>query len=88
MEDFFKILNSEREKAVIGLEKVKEVLKMNAVKMILVSEDFEDNDLQELEKLVEEYGTEMKMISVDTMEGMQLKKIGGVVAILKFKIYI
>lgn len=87
MEEFFRILKSEREKGVIGLEKVKQALEMNAVKTLLVSEELDDSILQELEKMAEKTGAELKMISVETREGEQLKEMGGVGAILRFKIY-
>ena len=88
MEDLFKILNSERDKAVIGFEKTKQALEMSAAKTILVSEEYDDEKLQELENLVESTGSELKIISVDTREGVQLKEMGGVAAILRFRIFL
>ena len=40
--------------------------------------------LEELEKMADKSGSELKIISIDTREGVQLKDIGGFAAILRY----
>lgn len=67
-----------------GKEKVMKALELGAIEVILVSEGLESESLTEKAK---EYNTQVEIISRDTREGEQLFQIGGIAAILRWKIY-
>jgi peptide chain release factor subunit 1 len=67
-----------------GEEKVLKALEMGAVETILISEGMESEFLIEKSK---QYGTQVEIISKDTREGEQLFQIGGIAAILRWKIF-
>jgi len=70
--------------ATYGEEEVRRALKMGAVETILVSEDLEIVDT--FVELAKQYGTIVEIISRDTREGEQLYQLGGIAAILRWKI--
>ncbi len=87
MQKFFDLLNK-REKIVdYGYDAVKKKLEAGAVDTILVSETLEDEKIEELEDLAKKFSTNFKIISIDTREGVQLREIGKVAAILRYEIH-
>jgi peptide chain release factor subunit 1 len=66
-----------------GKENVLKALEMGAVEIILLSESKEDETLVEKAK---QYNTTVEIISKDTREGGQLYQIGGMAAILRWKL--
>ena len=87
MQEFFQKLATDSDKVSYGKVEVKKALEMGAVKLLLLSEDVEERDVEEFEKLSEASGTEVKVISIETREGTQLKEMGGFAAILRFPVY-
>lgn len=77
-------LAREPKKVVYGEAKVKEALKIGAVDILLISEDVEDSLVEELEDLAEEMGSRVEIISTETKEGVQLRDLGKVAAILRY----
>ncbi|MEW6063560.1 MAG: LAGLIDADG family homing endonuclease [Nanoarchaeota archaeon] len=86
MQEFFKLLAKESGKTAYGKEKVKEALEMGAVETLLLSESLSDEDIALFEELADKSGANIQMISVDTREGIQLRDLGGIAAILRFVI--
>ncbi len=87
MQRFFDLLNK-REKIVdYGFDSVKAKLELGAVDIILISETLEDEKAEELEEIAKKYGTEIRIISIDTREGAQLRELGKVAAILRYEIH-
>ena len=87
MERFFNALSTKGgNKAVYKEEDVLKALEMGAADVVLVSEDIEDAKLEDLEEKAERIGAVVKIISLETTEGQQLKEFGGVAAILRFNI--
>jgi len=87
MDRFFNALSTKGgNKAVYKEDEVMKALDAGAADVVLVSEDIEDEKLNELEKKAESIGSEVKLISLETMEGKQLKDLGGIAAILRFNI--
>ena len=75
MERFFNALSTKGGgKAVYKKEDVMKALEMGAVDVLLISDDIGDEELDELEKKAESIGAVAKLISLDTMEGQQLKE--------------
>ena len=86
MQKFFTLLAKKPELTTYGLEYVKEAIKMGAVDTAIVSEETESSVVEELEELAKEQGSELKIISTETREGVQLREIGKVAAILRFAV--
>jgi len=66
-----------------GREEVKRALEMGAVEKLLLSEEVEDEEMEELAKRSK---AEVLYISKDTMEGEQFLNMGGYGALLRFEI--
>ncbi|MFH1376380.1 MAG: peptide chain release factor aRF-1 [Candidatus Woesearchaeota archaeon] len=87
MERFFNSMSTKGgNKGVYKEKDVRKALEMGAVDVLLLSEDLDDKIVEELEKKAEDIGASVVMISIDSAEGQQLGKIGGMGAILRFKI--
>ena len=80
---FFEELRKESGLAVYGKDKIVKVLEMGAVDIILISEGI---DADELIEKSENYGTNVEIISKDTREGEQLFQLGGVAALMRYKV--
>jgi len=78
------MLAKEPEKATYGKEKTKEALEIGAVDLLLLSEDLDDVTMDEFVDIANKFNTKVEIISVDTKEGIQLKKLGGIASILRF----
>jgi len=87
MNRFFTMLGKEQNKTAYGSVEVKKALEIGAVDILLVSEDYDEKELEELEKMCEKTGTKLQLISLDTVEGKQLKDLGRLAAILRYEIY-
>jgi peptide chain release factor subunit 1 len=83
---FFETLGKNREKAVYGYEKTKIALERNAVDILLVSKKFDKEKTAEFEKLAEQSGCEMMIISTDNQDGEQFNNLTkGVGALLRYQ---
>ncbi len=87
MQEFFHKLATEKEKVSYGKEKVQKALELGAVKVLLLSESLEEKDTEEFEKLASSFNSEIRIISVETREGVQLRELSGFAAILRFPVY-
>ena len=58
---------------------------MGVVETLLLSEGLDDDKLEELEGEAEKVGSEVRIISVETREGVQLREMGMVAAILRYE---
>lgn len=82
---FFETLGKHRDKATYGYEKTKIALERGAVDLLLISKSLEKDKMKELEKLADDSGTEVHIISVDNQDGEQfLNLTKGVGAILRY----
>jgi len=70
-----------------GKDDVMSKLKMGAVDKILVSEAMDEKTIEEFETEAKNYGTEVVIISTETREGVQLKEIGRVAALLRYEVH-
>lgn len=86
MERFFKQLLDHPEKVTYGEKETLRALEMNAVDWLLLSENLPEDQIFKLEEQAAKGGTEVKIISTETREGVQLKEMGGIAAILRFEI--
>jgi len=82
---FFEILGKQREKAAYGLERVRLALERGAVNILLLSKSVPKEQKQELEKMAENIGAEIVIISQENQDGEQFFNITkGIGAILRF----
>jgi peptide chain release factor subunit 1 len=61
-------------------------LKMGAVDILLLSEELDDKKIEEFENEAKLVGTDIQLISTETTEGVQLKAMGKVAAILRYEV--
>jgi len=78
------MLATHTEKVAYGKEEVRKALEMGAVSKLLISESFDA--VEEFEEIAAKYGSEVFVISVETSEGVQLRDLGGIAAILRYAI--
>jgi len=83
LQKFFEELRKESGLVTYGKANVKKALEMGAVEIILLSEGKEEKELTEK---AEQYDTTVEIISKDTREGEQLYQLGGIAAILRWKL--
>ncbi len=86
MKKFFYMLSKEEGKTAYGLDRVMELVKQGVVDTVIISEVLDDKLIDKFEEEAEKVGTKVEIISVETTEGVQLKNMGKVVAILRFNI--
>ncbi|MCB9362143.1 peptide chain release factor aRF-1 [Candidatus Woesearchaeota archaeon] len=85
MERFFKQLHTNAKMVSYGETQVEHMLKMGAVDVLLISESCDDEVIERLEKLAVELGSDIKIISTETREGVQLRDMGKIAAILRYE---
>jgi len=86
MGEFFNLLAKKPGMVSYGEKEVMQNLKMGAVDTLLLSEELEDKKIEEFEKQAKVVGTTVKIISTETREGVQLKEIGKIAAILRYEV--
>ena len=82
--EFFGMLATNSEKAIYGPNDVMRALEYGAVDKLLLSEDF--SRIEEFEEKANTMNTAVYIISTETKEGVQIKELGGVSAILRYYI--
>jgi len=87
MNKFFEMLAKNPSKLSYGEEQVWNSLSAGVVDTLILSETISDEKIEKFEKEAEKFGTEVKIISVETPEGVQLRAIGGFAAILRYEIH-
>lgn len=88
LERFFTDLAKDTGLAVYGEEKTLNLLGKGAVDILLISESFYKNDEKKTEKIIEDaenMGTKVEMVSTESKRGNQLKELGGIGGILRYK---
>ncbi len=86
MGKFFNLLSTKPGMASYGLNEVKKNLEIGAVNILLLSESLDDNTIDEMENLAKTVGTDVKIISTETREGIQLRELGKIAAILRYEV--
>ncbi len=86
MEKFFDKLGKDKDKTSYKLAEVKKALEMGAVDTLFISKKLGKKDQVELEKIADKTAVKIELISNETEEGIQFLNLGGVGAILRFKI--
>lgn len=86
MERFFSTLAKNPDRAAYGEAHIRQVLEMGAVEVLLLSESLDDKLIEELDATAEKSGTRVEIISVETGEGVQLRELGGMAALLRYPV--
>jgi peptide chain release factor subunit 1 len=84
---FFELLSTKPNMVSYGVDEVMKNLKLGAVDMILLSEKLDEKKMEEFENEAKAMGTDVKIISTETSEGVQLKEMGKVAAILRYEVH-
>lgn len=82
---FFEELRKSSGLSVYGKDNVLKALEMGAVDIILISDTLEQ-EIEFFEEKAQQFGTTVEIVSMDTREGDQLFQIGGIAAMLRWKI--
>ena len=85
MGDFFSRLHKNPGLVSYGKDHVKKLLEMGAVETVLISEVVDDETVEDFETIASQLGTEIKIISTETREGVQLRDLGKIAAILRYE---
>jgi stalled ribosome rescue protein Dom34 len=79
-------LAKEPGKVAYGRDEVFQLLERGAVEKLLLSDELDDETIEEFEKKAEEFSSEVEVVSTETNEGVQLTNLGKVAAFLRYSI--
>lgn len=86
LEKFFQTLGEKPDLAALKEEDVKTALKYGAVDTLILSKDLDKEIMKELKDLAKKIDSTIEIVSLETEEGDQFKNLGGIGAILRFKV--
>jgi len=86
LERFFDMLGKNKDKTAYKQNNVEKALSYGAVDTLLISKKLKKADIKKFEKKASETDVKVELISVDTEEGQQFWNLGGIGAMLRFKI--
>lgn len=84
MQEFFRELSKDTGMAAYGHDDVMKCLSYGAVRTVLLSESLGDGVIAEFEEEAPKTSAAITIVSTDTREGVQLKEMGGIAAILRY----
>ena len=83
---FLERLAKQPDHVAYGEANVRKALGMGAVETLLLSESLDEKLIEELEDIASQFSSNVKIISTDTREGVQLRDIGKIGAVLRFAV--
>ena len=86
MQKFLNMLAKKPGIVTYGEAEVTNALDIGAVEVLLLSEEIDDKTIDKLEKKAKETNAEVRIISVETREGVQLRDLGKIAAILRYEL--
>ncbi|RJQ19328.1 peptide chain release factor 1 [Candidatus Woesearchaeota archaeon] len=81
---FFELLATKPEMVTYGEKNTLRALEMGAVATLLLSESLDEQKIEQFEITAKAFSTEVLIISVETREGVQLRDVGKIGAILRY----
>jgi peptide chain release factor subunit 1 len=84
MQKFFYELSKDTGLAAYGKADVMKYIGYGAVDTVLLSEELPDDVIEEFEVEAEKMGSKVTLISTETREGVQLKEMGKIAALLRY----
>ncbi|RLG12741.1 peptide chain release factor 1 [Candidatus Pacearchaeota archaeon] len=86
LEKFFKVLGEKPGLATLKEEDTEKALQYGAVDVLILSKKLDKKKIKELKELAENTSSKIEIVSVETEEGKQFYNMGGIGAILRFKV--
>lgn len=86
LEKFFETLGEKPEIATLKIEKTKQALEYGAVDTLILSKNINKKISKELTSIAENTGSKIEIVSTETEEGQQFYNLGGIGAILRFRV--
>ncbi|MBI4919304.1 peptide chain release factor 1 [archaeon] len=86
MNRFLTMLAKNQKQVAYGEQDVMKAVELGAADIVLISIVVDDEKIEGMEELAKQFGTEVKIISTDTREGVQLRDLGKFGAILRFEV--
>lgn len=86
MTRFFETLAKHENLVGYGELQVMELLKRGAVDILLLSDGLEEEKIEKFEEEAGKFGTKIEIISTETREGVQLRDMGKIAALLRYEI--
>lgn len=86
LEKFFKTLGEKPDLATLKEPDTRTALKYGAVGTLMLTKGLDKELAKELKALAESIGSDVEIVSVDTEEGKQFDNLGGIGAVLRFKV--
>ncbi len=83
---FLELLATKQGMVTYGAIETKKMLELGVVDTLLLSEALEDNVIEEFEEIAKKYSTTVRIISTETREGVQLRDLGKIAAILRYQV--
>lgn len=83
---FLELLATKQGMVTYGTVETKKMLELGVVDTLLLSEALDDNVIEEFEEIAKKYSTTVRIISTETREGVQLRDLGKIAAILRYQV--
>lgn len=83
---FFELLATKPKLVAYGDAEVRSFLEMGVVDTLILSENLSDEKIEEFEHLAQRTNVTVRLISTETREGVQLRDIGMIAAILRYEL--
>lgn len=85
---FLEMLATKPDLVTYGEKNTLKALELGAVQILLLSESMGEQRIEQFESTAKAFSTEVKIISTETREGVQLRDIGRVGAILRYPLQV
>ncbi len=86
LERFFQTLGERREMATLKEQDTRKALEFGAVETLILSKALNKILIKDFLKLAENIGSKVELVSIETEEGQQFNNLGGIGAILRFRV--
>lgn len=86
MEKFFETLGEKPDLSTLHKEDTEKALEYGAVDTLFLSKELDKASTKKLKELAEKSGAKIEIISIETEEGQQFNNLGGIGAILRYRI--
>ncbi len=83
---FLELLAKNQKITAYGEHDVMKCIELGAAEVVMISEVVDDEKIETFESMAKQFNTEVKLISTDTREGVQLRDLGKFAAILRFEV--
>ncbi len=84
---FLEMLATRQNLVAYGEADVMNKIKMGVVDTLLLSDSLSEEKIEEFEEASKPFGTNVRIISTQTREGVQIRELGKVAAILRYEVY-